>query len=152
TCAVWIGTLAPYFFLFAHPINQILLIFITASQGFSLSGAMYYVDILIGDVIDEDELKSGIRRSGSYYGINAFIHRLSIIFMISSILLVFQNMGWDKNYIPTTTINTIIGLKLLMWVFPVIALCIAIVFLAWYGLHGKRLDDMREQLNEQRSK
>ena len=152
TCAVWIGTLAPYFFMFAHPVMQILLFFVTASQGFSLSGAMYYVDILIGDVIDEDEIKSGVRRSGSFYGINAFIHRISIIFMITSILLVFGNMGWDKTYVAITTPQVIFGLKMLMFILPAIALCIAITFLKWYGLHGKRLEDMRKQVNEQRSK
>ncbi|MHA1893540.1 MAG: MFS transporter [Candidatus Helarchaeota archaeon] len=154
TCVVWIGTLSGYLFLFADPTVRIISIFITGMQGFGLSGAMYYVDILIGDVIDEDEMRTGVRRSGSYYGINAFINRLSIILVITSITLVFSGTGWANDYVPVTSNPelTILGLKVLIFVLPAIALVIAVIFLKWYGLHGERLEEMRKKLIEQRTK
>ena len=33
-------------------------------------------DIVLSDVIDEDELRTGQRREGSYFGVNAFVERL----------------------------------------------------------------------------
>ena len=151
TCIVWLCTLSIYVFLFDNETVRIISIFITSAQGFGLSGAMYYVDILIGDVIDQDELKTGVRRSGSYYGINAFIHRLSIILIISSIALVFSGTGWTE-YTPAVSnpALTAIGLKVLMFGFPAIALIIAMLFLRWYELHGEKLTDMRKQLNKMR--
>lgn len=151
TCAVWICTLFPYILLFDNETIRIISIFVTASQGFSLSGALYFVDILHGDIIDQDELKTGVRRPGSYYGINAFIHRLSIILIITSIALVFTGTGWSE-YTPVADPQlTAIGLKTLMFGFPAIAIIIAIFALRSYELHGKTLEEMREQLNKKRN-
>ncbi|MFX1450862.1 MAG: MFS transporter [Promethearchaeota archaeon] len=152
TCVVWIFTLFPYVLFFDAEIIRIIYIFVTASQGFSLSGALYFVDILHGDIIDQDELKTGVRRPGSYYGINAFINRLSIILIISSIALVFTGTGWSE-YSPAVAdpLLIAIGLKTLMFVFPAIAMIVAIFALRSYELHGKTLDEMREQLNRKRN-
>ncbi|MHA1379528.1 MAG: MFS transporter [Candidatus Helarchaeota archaeon] len=152
TCIVWLFTLSGYVFLFNNELARIISIFVTAIQGFGLSGAMYYVDILIGDVIDQDELKIGARRSGSFYGINAFINRLSIILMITSIALVFSGTGWSQ-YSPAISdpLLIAIGLKVLIFVFPAIAILIAVFFLKKYELHGETLEKMRTELNKKRS-
>ncbi len=151
TCVVWLFTLFPYVLFFDNETMRIIYIIVTASQGFSLSGALYFVDILHGDVIDQDELKTGVRRPGSYYGINAFIHRLSIILIISSIALVFTGTGWSEYTPVADPLLTAIGLKTLMFGFPAIAIIIAIFALRSYELHGKTLEEMREQLNKKRN-
>jgi Na+/melibiose symporter-like transporter len=87
TLASWIILLFPYMLIDNLLIGGVI---ITAINGFALSGALMYVDILHGDVIDEDALTFGVKRSASYYGINALIHRFSTILTISVIALVFQ--------------------------------------------------------------
>ncbi|MHA1299202.1 MAG: MFS transporter [Candidatus Helarchaeota archaeon] len=151
TCIVWLCTMSLYVFLYSDPTIRMLSILVTGIQGFGLAGAMYYVDLLIGDVIDEDELKTGVRRSGSYYGINAFIHRFSTILIISSIALVFSGTGWSE-YTPASTdpLLVTLGLKALIFVFPAVALLIAIFFLKRYELHGDKLEEMRKKLYEKR--
>jgi GPH family glycoside/pentoside/hexuronide:cation symporter len=145
TLVVWCFTLIPFAFLGSGDI--ILCIFFTALLGFPLSGALYFVDILAGDIIDEDETKTGCRREGSYYGMNAFIHRLSILLRITTVALVFQGTGWST-YTPVPGLDVIFGLKLLMVLFPIIAIVIAIVFLYFFPLHGKKLKNMRTELEE----
>ncbi|MFX0011493.1 MAG: MFS transporter [Candidatus Hermodarchaeota archaeon] len=149
TLGLWICLLFPFFLLGS---NMIMLgIIIIAIQGIALGGALFYVDILIGDVIDSDEVEFGIKRSASYYGINAFIHRFSQIFSIITIALIFQGTGWSS-YEPNPGTNIILGLKLIMFLFPAIALTIGILFLKLFNLHGDKLKEMRSKLEQIHSK
>ncbi len=147
TLAIWIGTLFPFLFITGETF-QIAFILLIALQGFPLSGALFYVDILHADVIDEDAVKYGVKRSASYYGINAFIHRISIILVILTIGLMFGNIGWDKQFdpLPSDPLLVILGLKAIMVIFPTIALVIGLLAMRSYGLHGERLKEMRENL------
>jgi GPH family glycoside/pentoside/hexuronide:cation symporter len=140
---VWIVTLFPLVLLSKG--DAILAMFVFAAAGFGLSTALFYIDILHGDVIDQDALKFGIKRSASYYGINALIHRISTILTITTIAFVFAGTGW-AGYDPNPGVNVIIGLKLLMFVFPAIALTISIICWKFFELHGETLKKMREEL------
>jgi GPH family glycoside/pentoside/hexuronide:cation symporter len=146
---IWIVTLFPYF-LITGPEFEVAFIIITAIQGFPLSGTLFFVDIIHADVIDEDALKFGVKRSASYYGINAFIHRISIILVIVTMWTMFGTIGWEKQYefVVADPFLKILGLKALMFIFPAVALIIGILFMKSYGLHGERLKQMRKQLEE----
>lgn len=147
TMGIWIISLFP-FFLISGVELQIVFIIVTAIQGFPLSGALFYVDIIHADIIDEDALKFGVKRSASYYGINAFIHRISIILVVLTLWSMFGSIGWDKQYefiVPNPFLKEL-GLKALMFIFPGVALVVGILFMKSYGLHGDRLAKMREEL------
>lgn len=150
TMVVMIGTLFPYLFFSDSDLSRILGIFVTASVGFGISGILFYFDILIGDIIDQDELKTGVKRSASFYGTNAFIHRFSIILFISTVALVFSGTSWAGGFIPTGTIDVIIGLKLLLFLFPSIACVIAFLFMYSYDLHGEKLANMRKEIQKKK--
>ncbi|MHA1457440.1 MAG: MFS transporter, partial [Promethearchaeota archaeon] len=141
TLGIWICTLFPFLFITGEAF-QIAFILLIALQGFPLSGALFYVDILHADVIDEDAVKFGVKRSASFYGINAFIHRISIILVILTIGLMFGNIGWDKQFdpLPSDPFLVILGLKAIMVIFPSIALVIGLLAMKSYGLHGERLE------------
>lgn len=151
TLGLWICLLFPLVLLYDDPIIRIIGIIVIAIQGLALGGALFYVDILIGDVIDSDEVEFGIKRSASYYGVNAFIHRFSQIFSIITIAIIFQGTGWSS-YKPNPGTNIIIGLKLIMFLFPAIALIIGILFLRLFDLHGDKLKEMRSKLEQIHSK
>jgi len=144
TLLLWIILLIPYLLLGSGDLT--FAVIVTAIQGFALSGALYYVDILHGDIIDEDALKYGVKRSASYYGINAFVHRISTILSISTIALVFSGTAWAGGYEPIAGLDVIIALKIIIMLFPAIGCGIAILFLKLYDLHGEKLDKMREEL------
>lgn len=108
---------------------------------------MFFVDLLISDVVDQDELKFGVKRSAAYYGINAFVHRFSIILSITIIALVFGGSSWSSFYVHPG-VDVELALKVLLFVFPAIALACALLFLKWYDLHGNKLKEMREKLRQ----
>lgn len=149
TMGVWIVSLFPYFLISGIEL-QLVFIIITAIQGFALSGTLFYVDIIHADVIDEDALKFGVKRSASFYGINAFIHRISIILVILTLWSMFGGIGWDKEYtfvVPDPFLKEL-GLKALMFIFPAVALVVGILFMRSYGLHGKRLEEVRAEIQK----
>jgi len=146
---IWIITLFPLILLSDNEISRTLAMVIFFTIGFGLSAALFYIDLLHGDVIDEDALKFGVKRAASYYGVNAFIHRFSTILGITTIAIIFSGTGWSS-YVSIVADPALrdLGLKALIFLFPAIALIGAIFFFRAYGLHGQRLENMRKQIEE----
>jgi GPH family glycoside/pentoside/hexuronide:cation symporter len=61
--------------------------------GFAHSGITLVREIALSDVIDEDELRTGQRREGTYFGVNAFIQRLVMMLIGGSSSLVLGRSG-----------------------------------------------------------
>ena len=117
-------------------------------MGFGFGGMLYFVYLIIADVIDEDELKTGVRREGTFFGITNFFMRLSMILSIVTVGLVFSGTGWGE-YTPIGGVNeTIIGLKLLVFLFPAIALIISLVCLYFYPFPKSRVEEIKQQVQE----
>ncbi|MHA1731344.1 MAG: MFS transporter [Promethearchaeota archaeon] len=140
--STWIATLVPT--LFISDVVGGLVTF--ALMGLGLSGSLYIIDLIVADIIDEDEVATGIRREASYYGVNALFLRFSTIFVFLAISLVFNSVGWTIFEPESVTPEILMGLRVLMFVFPVIALAIAIVAVYTYPLDGERRAKMREKL------
>jgi len=147
TMAVMGSTFLFYLFLFDNFVSHILAFIVSGAIGFGISGILFYFDILMGDVIDEDAIKSKFKRSASFYGANAFIHRFSIILFIASVTITFQYTPWSKEFGITDPSLVSLPLKILFSVGPAIACFIALIFMRFYNLHGERLKKVREQKN-----
>ena len=121
-------------------------------MGIGLSGGIYFVDPIIADIIDEDELKNGRNRAGSYYGINGLINRYSTILTFVIILLVLSGYGWEQYLVgaglDVGDLRT--GLKILMTPVGMIANLAVIILLLFYPLHGDKLTKMKKELKEAR--
>jgi len=114
---------------------------------FDLSGALMFGDILLGAVIDQDELETGIRREGGYYGINALITKLSTILVILTINFVFNSVGWAVFNPIGTTAETIFGLRSLMFIFPAIALTIGFIAISQFPISKKTYDQIKNAVD-----
>ncbi len=115
--------------------------------GLGLSGSFYIIDLIVADIIDEDEVKTGTRREAAYYGINAFFLRLAIIVVFLSIGPVFIIADWEVFTLPASA-EVQLGLKILMFVYPAVALGIAILSIYKYPLDGERLIKVKEDLHK----
>lgn len=110
--------------------------------GFSLAGMLFFRRITLAAVIDDDELKTGIRREGAFYGVDALIVKLSTILIFISIGLVFNSVGWAVFDPKGTTEETILGLRLLMWLFPSIALVIGIISMCFFPISREKYNQL----------
>ncbi len=138
---IWIITMIPLMFISKGDMILAFLIFFLIGIGFA--GALLLRDLMWADVIDEDEIKTGVRREAAYYGVNALFMRLSTILVFLAISLVFSTTGWGQ-YTPNPGADVIFGLRILMVIFPIIALGIAIFGFYMYPLHGERLEKVKE--------
>ncbi|QEE15521.1 MFS transporter [Promethearchaeum syntrophicum] len=153
TEGIWIAALIPFLFLDNRPIAAVIcMVFV----GIGLSGAMYFTDIIIGRVIDEDELNTGLRRQGSFYGVNALINRYSTIVVFLSIAIVLTGYGFENYLVPSvagegidyTGLKT--GLKILMVGVSGVSLLIVLILLKLFPLHGEKWDNVQKKLLERR--
>lgn len=139
----WIFTLLPLMFL--GPNMEIIAIIVFFFIGLGLSGSLYIIDLIVSDIVDEDEVNTGTRREAGYYGVNAFFLRLAIIVVFISIGPVFIIADWEVFTLPVSTAVEM-GLRMLMFVYPTVALVIAILAIYKYPLDGEKLIKVKEEV------
>jgi GPH family glycoside/pentoside/hexuronide:cation symporter len=66
------------------------------SVGATMSGILLAREIMMGDVVDEDEIKTGLRREGSYFGAFGAIEKISFLIIPMSIAVIFQLVGYGS--------------------------------------------------------
>ncbi|MBN3033503.1 MAG: MFS transporter [Candidatus Saganbacteria bacterium] len=115
--------------------------------GAALAGYFLICDVVIADIIDEDELRTGQRREGAYFGMNVFVTRFSVGLQALALSAVFLFCGYNP-YIYTQPRGFAAGLRLLIAGLPAIALLLGFVIMIFYPLSGRRLAEVREQLRE----
>jgi len=129
-----------------------------ALAGFGLSGPQTLTNVLFAQVADEDELRSGVRREGAFFGINALITKpaQSIALALSPFILEAtgfitrqQNQGEIFLNQPA---SAILGIKIIVGLIPGIALLIGALILTQYPLRGKRLEEMQQRILELHAK
>jgi len=142
--SIWGASLLPLMFISDYTIGLIVFFLI----GIGLSGSLYIIDLVVADIVDEDEVATGLRREAGYYGVNAFFLRFSNVLVILAIGTIFSTVGWQVFEPSMATEEVIFGLRSLIFIFPVIALIIAILAMTRYPLHGEKLKDIQEKLKE----
>jgi GPH family glycoside/pentoside/hexuronide:cation symporter len=115
--------------------------------GIGLAGVLFFRFVTLPIIIDEDELTTGIRREGGYYGINALIIRLTTIAIYITISIVFTSVGWAV-FEPRAGADTVLGLRLLMVLFPAIALGIGIISMLRFPITIQRYEYIKRELNK----
>jgi GPH family glycoside/pentoside/hexuronide:cation symporter len=92
-------------------------------------------DAIFPDVIDWDELRTGARHEGVYYGAKNFIRKLTTAF---AIFLALQVLGWLGYQVPpegatqfTQPESAILGIRILTGPVAAAILC-GVLAVAWY--------------------
>lgn len=127
--------------------NYISGVIVAVFMGFGFGGMLYFIYLIIADVIDEDELKTGIRREGMFFGITNFFMRLSMVLSIVTVGLVFTQTGWEE-YTANPGVDVVLGLRILFVVFPSIALALTLLCLHFYPFSKSRVEEIKGQITE----
>jgi GPH family glycoside/pentoside/hexuronide:cation symporter len=131
--------------------------------GLGFSGTLL-VFTLLGDIIDQDELNTGVRREGAYFGTDALINKpaLSVSAGISGLVLFLTNFNKDLENQPD---SAILGIKMLLGIIPAIFIILGLISLWYYPLdsrtkeykemkrkimvlHDEKLQRLRERLGK----
>jgi GPH family glycoside/pentoside/hexuronide:cation symporter len=110
--------------------------------------------LLLGQVIDEDEVRTGVRREGAFYGANALITKpaQSIALSLTAIILTasdFVTRESNNNQIfLDQPASALFGIRAVVGLIPGIALLIGAVILFWYPLKGRYLLEVKTKILE----
>jgi GPH family glycoside/pentoside/hexuronide:cation symporter len=121
-----------------------------AGLGLGLAGLILIGDVIVADVIDEDEVTTGQRREGMYFGMSKFIMKLSGSIVALWFGWIAPAYGYNSALeIQPETVGT--GFRVFLTVPVVVSSILAIIALFFYPLYGERLKQVKETLAARRS-
>ncbi len=132
------------------PTRLILLCLVLA--GFGLSGPQTLTNVLFAQVADEDELRSGVRREGAFFGVNALLTKpaQSVALAISPFILeatrfVTREANQGQIFLDQPA-SAIFGIKALIGLVPGVAMILGAILLIWFPLRGDYLAGVQENV------
>ena len=120
--------------------------------GFGLSGPQTLTNVLFAQVADEDELRSGVRREGAFFGVNALITKpaqsvaLALIpFVLEATRFVTREANQGVIFLDQP-VGALFGIKVLIGLIPGVAMLLGAFLLQWFPLRGKYLEQVQQDV------
>lgn len=124
-----------------------------ALAGIGLAGPQTLTNVLFAQVADEDELRTGVRREGAFFGVNALITKpaQSVALWVTPFILELTHFVTRASNEGEIFLNqppeAIMGIKLFTGVIPGIACLVGALILVWFPLKGIRWQDVQEKVH-----
>jgi len=131
-----------------------LILVCLAVAGFGLAGPQTLTNVLFAQVADEDELRSGVRREGAFFGVNALLTKPAQSVALSLIALILAATGFitREQNLGQICLNqpelAILGIKAIVGLIPGLAMIAGAIILIWYPLRGTYLKKVQDQVLE----
>ena len=122
----------------------------SAGLGLGLAGLILLGDVIVADVIDEDEVKTGQRREGMYFGMSKFIMKLSGSIVALWFGWIAPAYGYDSS-LDIQPESVAAGFRIFMTVPVIVSSILAIIALFFYPLYGERLQAVKDTLSSRHS-
>ena len=144
------------FFLFTvQPGETGKMLFLCVMLGIGLSSAYVLPDAIFPDIIEWDELRTGRRQEGIYYGARAFIRKMAGALVI---FLTLQLLGWAGYAAPpadatvySQPASVLTMIRLLVSPFGAVVLSGAVLCAWFYPLSRERHSKIRELLEKRKT-
>ncbi len=148
--SLWIVAQAGLFFL--QPGQVGLMYFLAVIAGFGVSTAYLIPWSMVPDVIELDELRTGQRREGIFYGFMVLLQKIGLSI---ALFLVLQALNWagyissSGNTIPTQPPSALLAIRLAIGPLPTVCLIIGLVLAYFYPItrevHAEILLKLKER-------
>lgn len=123
--------------------------------GIGLSSAYVLPDAIFPDIIEWDELRTGRRQEGIYYGARAFIRKMTGAL---TVFITLQLLGWAGYQSPPENValytqpdSVLTMIRLLVSPIGAVMLFGAVLFAWFYPLNRGRYEKIRELLEKRKS-
>ncbi len=137
-----------------QPGQVVYLLFIAGLAGVGVSAAYILPDSILPDVIEWDELRTGRRQEGIYYGIRTLIRKTTGAFII---FLTLQALGWSGYQSPTIGVTKFIQPESALWTIRLMSslfgafILFGSILLAWrYPLSREKYERIARLLKRRR--
>lgn len=125
---------------------NILFTYVTAViLGIGLGGLVLIGDVIMTEVVDEDEVKTGHQRAGMYFGMSGFLITLSGMLVSTIFGVMMPAFGYDT-LLDVQPASVDLGFRLFLTGPTTLGFLLAIFLLWLYPLHGSRLKEIRTTL------
>ncbi len=123
------------------------LILYAIPSGIGLGGLITLPFSMIADTVDEEELMTGHRSEGLYYGGLTFSYKISQSIAIFLVGIILDFVGFDSS-VQVQAPSTALWLGLIVAIGAILALLGAIGFYKRYALTKERIDEIKIQISE----
>jgi GPH family glycoside/pentoside/hexuronide:cation symporter len=113
--------------------------------GVGLGGLVLMGDVIMAEVVDEDEVKTGHQRAGMYFGMSGLLITLSGLLVSSVFGTLMPAFGYDT-LLDVQPASVDLGFRIFLTVPTAVGFLLAILLLWLYPLHGRYLQEVREAL------
>jgi glycoside/pentoside/hexuronide:cation symporter, GPH family len=146
--AIWIVAMILIFFL---PPGEVLPVyFVSFLAGIGISVAYLIPWSMLPDVIEYDELQTGERREGAYYGLFVFLQKVGLSLGLAVSGFVLDAAGYINPDVAGVQVaqpeGVVTVLRLFVSFIPVIALLLSIPFAMAYPITPERFAEIRSEL------
>jgi GPH family glycoside/pentoside/hexuronide:cation symporter len=146
----WILVMAGLFFLQPDQIN--MAIALAALAGVGIATAYLVPWSMLPDVIDLDELTTGQRREGVFYGVMTFTQKTCVGLGIALTLQALQWNGFSQNLLPGQQPEAaLLALRIMIGPVPTVILLIGMLLVWLYPITRQRHSEILAQLAARRS-
>lgn len=148
--SVWIMVMAGLFFLQPHQIT--LAIVLAAVAGSGIATAYLVPWSMLPDVVDLDELHTGRRREGIFYGIMTFTQKTCIGLGIALTLQTLEWFGFSRDLLPgDQPASALLALRWLIGPVPTVMLILGMLLVWRYPLTRQRHAAILRELEQRRA-
>jgi len=123
-----------------------------ALAGLGLAGPQTLTNVLFAQVADEDELRSGVRREGAFFGVNALLTKpaqsvaLALIpFILEATHFVTREANQGQIFLDQPA-SALFGIKALVGLIPGVAMLLGALILTAFPLRGAYLQRVKEEM------
>jgi GPH family glycoside/pentoside/hexuronide:cation symporter len=123
-----------------------LFVFAILIWGFGLGGFWILLDPVLGDVIDEQVIRTGKRSEGITYGVRAFFGRFSLVAQALTFAIVHTLTGFNEN-VENQSALALWGIQMHLALIPMIFILIStLTFWKLYDLNAEKVKINKEKL------
>ena len=108
---------------------------------------------MLADVCDEDELRHGLRREGTFGALFSWVQKTGYSFAFLGAMLTLKLTGFNAaNPGGVQTPDTILSMRLVLTISTAVWAIVALILLSFYPLNRKRAYEIRDALEARRGK
>jgi len=123
-----------------------------AISGLGLSGQQSITYNILGLVIDADEIRTGTRREGSFFGANALLTKPAQSLALYLTALILEQSGFITRAVNNGEIllnqpaAVLFGIRSIVGLIPGIAMLLGAVIILFFPIRGQKLIDLKQKI------
>lgn len=146
----WIGVQSVLFFVQPQQVGLAILLAVLAGVGVATGYIIPWS--MMPDVIDYDELRTGRRREGMYYGLMVLLQKFGLaagLFMVGAVL---NSAGYDGKFDPgQQPASALLALRWMIGPVPTVALIAGMIVTAFYPITKQKHAEILAELERRKA-